>query len=370
MKIAIVINTSWNIYNFRMGLIRALQKKGHQIYAIAPPDDYSDYLVAGGCQYWPIQMDNSGNHPIRDIILWVKLYQAYKNIQPDLILHYTIKPNIYGSLAARLLGIKMINNVSGLGTVFIQKGWVTTIAKYMYRWAFRFPQKIFFQNRDDCDMFINQKLVRPEKAEIIPGSGINTRKYEPSPELVDRPFTFLLISRLLIEKGIVEYTEAIGILLKKHIDARFWLLGATEFEHKRGIKAVDLEKWENDGILQYLGAVVDVRPIIEQADCVVLPSYREGLPKSLLEAASMEKPLIASDVPGCKEVVMDQINGLLCRVKDPDDLAAKMMQIYRMDENARKGMGQKGRLLVTERFSEDLVIQKYLVTIDALIANL
>ena len=350
-----------------MGLIRALQKEGHQIHAIAPMDEYSDYLVAGGCEYHPITMDNSGSHPARELRLFWQLYKLYRRLQPDIVLHYTIKPNIYGSWAARLLGIKMINNVSGLGTTFLQPGLVSMAAKSLYRWTFRYPDKVFFQNQDDYDLFTKKNLISADRAEIIPGSGINTRRFKPGSQKQDQTFTFLLISRLLVDKGILEYVAAIKILKDRKIKARFLLLGAAEFEHRRGIGSAKLENWVNEGILEYLGAVVDVRPFIEQADCVVLPSYREGLPKSLLEAASMEKPLIASDVAGCREVVIDQVNGLLCRVKDPDDLAKKMTEMIGMDEVVMKNMGIKGRKIVDTHFNEDIIIRKYLESIESLI---
>lgn len=359
MTIAIVINTSWNIYNFRLGLIRALIANGHTVYAIAPEDPFSGLLIDEGCKFEHIPMEGTGTNPFKDSVLTYRLFMIYKKIKPDVVFHYTIKPNIYGTIAAKLLGIKVINNVSGLGTVFLKRTMSSKMALALYRFAFKFPVKVFFQNEEDKNLFIQEGLINAAKTGLVPGSGINTSYFKPEPFNRNKEFTFILIARLLKDKGIKEYAEASRYLKDKGIKARFQLLGAFDPDHKRGISEKSLAKWIRHGWIEYLGAVMDVRPYIHKADCVVLPSYREGTPRTLLEAASCAKPIVATDVVGCKNVVQHGINGLMCKVKDYKDLAKKMMQIYSLSDDDLIKMGKNGRDTVLSRFDESLVIEKY-----------
>lgn len=363
MKVAIVINTSWNIYNFRLGLIRALIENGHKITAVAPEDEYSRLLLDNGCEFVPVAMDNQGVNPFKDLKLIYDLWRIYRHIKPDIILQYTIKPNIYGSLAAGFLSIPVINNVSGLGTVFLKNNLLSVISKFLYRVAFRFPDKVFFQNKDDEKLFFNHKLVRRGSTEVIPGSGIDLQKFEKSPMPSSGEFTFLLISRIIRDKGIGEFIEAVKILKSKSINANFQILGARDPDHKRGIPLAEVDQWIADGWIEYLGTAVDVRPYIARAHCVLLPSYREGTPRTLLEAASMGRPLIATDVPGCREVVKDRYNGLLCKVKNATDLADKMQEMLGLEEATRLEMADNSRKLAEDCFDEQIVINKYCQTI-------
>jgi glycosyltransferase involved in cell wall biosynthesis len=360
MKIAIVINTSWNIYNFRMNFVKALIEKGYEVHTIAPHDPYTQYLQDAGCHHHDVTMDSRGVNPIKDIALFFELLTIYRKLKPDLILHYTIKPNIYGTLAANALKIPSINNVCGLGTVFLKDNLVSAIAMFLYRVAFRFPKKVFFQNPDDLNLFLDRKLIAREVADLIPGSGIDLNRFAPMPFNRNPEFTFLLISRLITDKGILEYVEAIHKLRDKGVKARFQLLGAKDPEHKRGIRLSVIDGWIEKGTLEYLGRTDDVREFIQNADCVVLPSYREGTPRTLLEAASSSKPIIATDVPGCHQVVENNVNGLLCRMKSSDDLAEKMEQMMMLDNDTLKAFGVNGRKKIESQFDEKLVINKYL----------
>ncbi|MDF9799454.1 glycosyltransferase involved in cell wall biosynthesis [Catalinimonas alkaloidigena] len=362
MKIAVVLNTSWNVYNFRLGLINALREDGHEVVILAPHDKYSDRLENLGYQFYPVRMDSRGVNPIKDAGLVVELYKLYKQISPDVILHYTVKPNVYGSLAARAAGIPMINNVCGLGTVFLKKSWVSIVAKTLYKVAFRFPHKVFFQNHDDFQLFVREHLIKSNIADTVPGSGIDLKKFEPtvSPEDVhEKKFTFLVISRLIYDKGIIEYVEAIKKLKAKGVDAEFQILGAKDPVHKRGIPLNIVDRWIKEGLFDYLGTTDDVKAKIEMADCVVLPSYREGLPRTLLEAASLGKPIITTNTAGCKHVVDDNENGFLCEVRSSDDLAEKMLKMLGLSQIERKKMGEKGRVKVKTQFDETIVISKY-----------
>jgi glycosyltransferase involved in cell wall biosynthesis len=366
MKVAIVLNTSWNIYNFRMNLIRSLQSEGHEIHTIAPTDDYTHYLTEAGCTHHALKMDSRGANPIKDLALIFELYGIYKRVKPDVILHYTIKPNVYGSLAASLLKIPVVNNVCGLGTVFLKDDMLSSIAMFLYKISFRFPKKVFFQNPDDLKLFIDKKLVPSNTVDLLPGSGIDLSKFKSMEFQRNEKFTFLLISRLITDKGVIEYIDAVKKLRAEGLDARFQVLGAIDSAHKRGIRKEIIQNWIDTGIIEYLGTTKDVRQFIERADCIVLPSYREGTPRTLLEAASSSKPIVATNVPGCNQVVEHTVNGLLCNLKDADDLAAKMRDMANYDDHTLKNMGQNGRRKMEAEYDESIVIDKYLRTLTAL----
>ena len=363
MKVAIVLNTSWNIYNFRMNFVRTLLAKGYEVHTIAPVDDFTHYLTEAGCHHHPLRMDSRGINPVKDIALIIELWSIYRKVNPDIILHYTIKPNVYGSLAASVLKIPVINNVCGLGTVFLKKNLLSVIAILLYRWTFRIPKKVFFQNADDRELFISKKLVRAETADLLPGSGIDLKRFMPSPYHRNEKFTFLLISRLITDKGILEYVEAVKKLKALGLNAQFQILGAKDPEHQRGIPVSVIEKWIQTNTVEYLGTTQDVRPYIQSADCIVLPSYREGTPHTLLEAASCSKPIIATDVPGCHQVVSNNHNGFLCKVKDADDLAAQMQRMAGLDDDSLRKFGENGRRKMELEFDESIVINKYLETL-------
>jgi glycosyltransferase involved in cell wall biosynthesis len=366
MKIAVVLNTSWNIYNFRMNLVRALISEGHEVHTVAPEDDFTQLLVEEGCIHHHIRMDSRGANPIKDSALIAELYLVYRKIRPDVILHYTIKPNVYGTLAAAMLKIPVINNVCGLGTVFLKDNLVSAIAIFLYKISFRFAHKVFFQNAADQELFVTRKMVRPEVVDLIPGSGIDLKRFQPLAFSRNETFTFLLISRLITDKGILDYIEAVRALKKDGLKARFQVLGAMDPEHKRGIQVNVIREWIETNVIEYLGTTRDVRHYIERADCVVLPSYREGTPRTLLEAASSCKPIIATDVPGCNHVVTDQYNGFLCRIKDPVDLAAKMKAVAECEDETLSRLGQNGRSKMEAEYDESFVINKYLHALEAL----
>ncbi|WP_181305217.1 glycosyltransferase family 4 protein [Rufibacter sp. XAAS-G3-1] len=364
MRVAIVINKSWNIFNFRLSLVKALLAAGHEVVAIAPEDAYSAKLVAEGCQFVPLPLESKGTNPLKDMLLVGKFLKAYQRVKPDVILQYTIKPNIYGSIAAKLAGIPTINNVSGLGTVFIVQNLVSKIAMALYRFSFQFPAKVFFQNSDDQALFLDRKLVRESITEVIPGSGIDTKRYRPAATFKRQsPFVFLMVSRALYEKGLVEYVEASKILKAKYPSLRIQLLGGIDEEGNIGVKRVLVEQWANEGWLEYLGTSDDVASVMHAADCVVLPSYREGTPRTLLEAAALGKPIVTTNVPGCKETVVDGYNGYLCEVRNGVDLAAKMERLYLLADTALQTMGQNSRRLAEEKFDEKFVIDRYFAAI-------
>lgn len=366
---AIVLNTSWNIYNFRMNFVKSLLAQGHEVHTIAPQDEYTSKLTEAGCIHHPIYMDSRGANILKDLALIVELGTVYSNIKPDVILHFTIKPNVYGTLAAAILRIPVINNVCGLGTVFLKGGLVSLTAKLLYKISFRFAKKVFFQNPNDLQLFLDKKLVPADRTDLLPGSGIDLKAFKPQPFKRHRTFTFLMISRLILDKGIVEYIEAIRILKAKGIKARFQLLGAKDPEHKRGVPLSTVDEWIEEGVIEYLGKTDDVRSHIHKADCVVLPSYREGSPRSLMEAACLSKPIIATDVPGCNQVVTHRLNGLLCKAQDAEDLAVTMFAMMGMSDTALQHMGECGRHKMEQEFSDSRIVEPYLQAMHAIAAS-
>ena len=367
-KILISLNTAWNLLNFRAGLIDDLIRSGYEVVAVAPKDEYVVKLELLGCRFVHLEMDNQGTHPIRDLLLLSRFFRLLKTEKPDLCLFYTVKPNVYGSLASSLCGIPFINNVSGLGAVFIQGGWLRRFVSALYRLAFRNSNRVFFQNRDDLGLFLENNLVKAALTDVLPGSGINLHHFAPADD-ADRislspPFRFLLIARMLKDKGVVEFVNAAQLLKESGVKAEFCLLGFLDVQNPAAISSEQIKEWTDQGFVKYLGVSDDVREYIASADCIVLPSYREGTPRTLLEAAAMGKPIITTNVVGCKEVVEHGFNGLLCEVKNAQDLAEKMKEMLLLSEDQRRLMGENGRLKMEKEFDENIVIQKYLQTID------
>jgi glycosyltransferase involved in cell wall biosynthesis len=366
--IVISINASWNIVNFRLGLIEALRKRGWRVVALAPEDEYSPLLAPLGVEHVPIAIDSLGLSPLRDLRLFANYHRRLKEIRPDVLLAWTAKPNIWGSLAAQALGIPVVNNISGLGTAFIEGGALRRIVSALYRAALRKSHAVFFQNPDDRQLFIQTRLVRPDQARLLPGSGLDLRRFRPA-ERGAGPFTFLMIGRLLWQKGVQEYVEAARFVRREEPEARFQLLGFLDAPNRSAVRRADVESWRDEGVIDYLGSLDDVRPAIAGADCIVLPSYREGLPRTLLEGAAMAKPLIATDVPGCRHVVEHGINGFLCVVRDPKSLADAMLTMMRLSPEAQSAMGAAARLRVEREFDERDAVQPYLDALDGILAR-
>ena len=340
--------------------------QGHEVHTIAPEDSYTPLLVEVGCIHHRVKMDSRGANPIKDSALIFELFTIYRRVKPDVVLHYTIKPNVYGTIAAAMLRIPVINNVCGLGTVFLKDNLISAIAIFLYKVSFRFANKVFFQNSDDQKLFLDKRLVNENTVDTIPGSGIDLSKFQPVSFKRNEKFTFLLISRLITDKGVLEFVEAVKKLKANGVEAQFQILGAMDPLHKRGIKLDLIAEWINSGTIEYLGTTDDVRQFIENADCVVLPSYREGTPRTLLEAASSCKPIIATDVPGCNNVVEHNFNGLLCRIKDADDLAEKMKEMATLGDDTLRTFGMNGRAKMELQYDESLVINKYLAALGEL----
>lgn len=365
MKIVICLNTAWNLVNFRAGLIRAFVAAGYDVVAVAPDDQYAAALKTLGCRFVPLHMQNGKTNPAHDVLLMWRFFRLFVQERPDIYLGYTVKPNVYGSLAAHLLHIPVINNIAGLGAVFIKGGWLVCIVRWLYRSALKRSAKVFFQNDDDRQLFIKSGLVCAEVTALLPGSGIDLNRFAVLPKLSadNSKFRFLLIARMLRDKGVVEYVEAARLLRQRFPLVEFCLLGFVDVQNPAAISRAEMDTWVEQGIVSYLGVSDDVRDEIASSDCVVLPSYREGTPRTLLEAAAMARPIIATDAVGCREVVDDCVNGFLCRVRDVEDLAQKMERLLLLSPEQRSVMGLRGRAKMEAEFDEQIVISKYLSAI-------
>jgi len=368
-KIVLVGNTSWSMIKFRKGLIKKLIDLNYLVTIIAPYDKFKNDIEKLGCKYLDIDIDNKGSNPLKDIKLILKLRKIYKKINPDLVIHYTIKPNIYGTIASRLVGIKSIAVVTGLGFTFINNTLTSKIAKYLYKFSFKYPEKIIFINNDDKHEFILNNLVDKNNLINIPGEGIDTEFFKCEKINICITFRFLLIARMLWDKGVGEYVEAAKIIKRKYPEVEFGLLGYLDVDNPKAISKYQMEKWINDDYIKFYGSTDNVKEYISNVDCIVLPSYREGISMSLMESAAMSKPLIATNVPGCKELIDDGINGYLCKVKNIQDLVNKMEIMLNLSENERNIMGKVGRKKMINEFDEKIVINKYLETIKLLGEN-
>lgn len=360
LHVLMTANAAWNILHFRMPVVRDLIASGHRLTVLAPFDAAVPELRAAGCTVLPLAMSVKGISPWQDLALLRQYRRVFKAQRPDLILGYTIKPNIYGAMVATALGLPFLPNVSGLGTGFLSGGGLQWVAERLYRHAFAALPIVFFQNDEDSAFFCQRGLIRAEQARVLPGSGIDLAHFAaaatPPP---GQPGVFLMIARLLRDKGVYEYVAAARKLRALHPELRFQLLGEMGAANRSAISAETLAAWRNEGIIDYLGQTEDVRPYIAAADCVVLPSYREGAPRVLIEAAAMARPVIASDVPGCRAVVQDGVTGLLCAARDAESLTQACLHFLTLPEDHKTAMREAARARMEHLYDQAHVIAAY-----------
>ena len=372
MKIAIVTNSAWAAYNFRSNLADSISGLGHKVIFIIPFDGkYSDKLLQD-YKCCNLYLKAKNQNPFQDFKTLTSLYKIFKLIRPDIICNFTIKPNIYGSIAAKVFGIPVICNITGLGTIFIEKRFTTIVAKILYKFALSSSFLIFFQNQSDQLFFENNGLIKKSKSQLLPGSGVDLKRFKPiNTSSNNKKFVFLLIARLIKDKGVYEYVDAIKHIRRNFPEAmlEFRILGELGAQNRGAIQRSELDKWINDNLIEYLGMSDEVQNEIARSDCIVLPSYREGMPRSILEAFAMEKPVIVSDVPGCSDIVDHDVNGLICKVKSSTDLADKIMRMFNLTKEFRKEMGLSGRKKVENFFDEKIVINNYIESINQIVIN-
>lgn len=375
MKIVISANSTWNLINFRIGLIKALINKNYQVVCLIPRGDSSDVLRDLGVRIREISIDPTGTNILAEIRYFINLsYILYKE-SPNYYFGFTIKPNIYGALISKFFGIKAILNITGLGSSFLRRNLLTKITFFLYKIAFSSATFVFFQNKDDQQLFYKNKILLHNRTKILPGSGVDlkkfSRKYIPSVSYEffnknssDSDFKFLLISRLLADKGIYEFIESIKVLKRENRKFTALIIGAIDGLNSSGIDQSELNHWISHGLIIHYNFIDDVRPFIFNADCVVLPSYREGTPKSLLEAGAMGKPLITTNVPGCKDVIDDGVNGFICKSRSSEDLAKAMRKVLSMDKKILDTFGEESYKKISNEYDENIVHKMYLNVIN------
>lgn len=360
-RIVISANTSWYLFNFRKGTIKALLEKGCDVIAVAPVDPYSEKLRELGCHFEPLYMDRGSTNPIKDMRTTWHYYQIFLRLKPDLVFNFTPKVNIYSTLAARLVKAKVVNNIAGLGSLFVSHSLASRIAKLLYRISQPLADFVFFQNEEDRKLFLDAGIVKQQFTDRLPGSGVDLSRFVVTPAPDDGSVKFILVARMLREKGVELYVEAARQLHQQYPNLEFNLLGFIDEDNPSGISRTQIEQWQNDGTINYLGTTDDVTKVLANQDCVVLPSYyREGVPKSLLEAAAMGKPIVTTDNVGCRETVDNGLSGFLCTPNDLLSLKNALDKIITMTHAQRKKFGCAGRIKIENEFDENMVIKAYL----------
>jgi glycosyltransferase involved in cell wall biosynthesis len=360
-KIAVIENGLFSTYTMRDGLMQFLLKEGYEVTILTHTNSFVSQVEKTGLKVINI---GSGNvNPVKVLKYIFNLYRALKRIEPDVCLTFSIRPAIWGNYITRYLKIPTVTNITGVGPLFTSKNLAYRIARSIYRPALSKTKKVFFQNFDDMDLFIENNFVRKEIAERIPGSGVDYLKFSPidSNGRAHDHFIFLFIGRLIKDKGIFEFVEAARIIRKKYSNVLFNVVGPFWSQNLKSntITQSDLQNWIIEGIIDYQGEKKDVRKFIADADCVVLPSFREGTSNILLEGASMERPIITTNTTGCKEIVDDEITGFLCNVKDSIDLARQMEKMILLSGEERTIMGKKARQKIIKEFDKKIVLDAY-----------
>ena len=366
MHVVITVNSAWNVWNFRKSLVRELLRQGYRVTVFAPHDDCVDRIVAIGCHFRLLSMRNAGLNPFELLSMGWQFRDMIKELRPSVVLGFTIKNNLVGALLSERYGVPFIPNVTGLGTAFLSGQLLKFVATTLYRMAFAGLPSVFFQNTDDAQQFCQAGIVRESQVTLVPGSGIDLQHFYPSPLTREgATTTFLMIARLLKDKGVVEFAEAAVMIRASGANARFVLVGPLDAENRTAVSKDVVDGWVEDGTLTYAGSCDDVRPYIESAHCVVLPSYREGAPRTLIEASAMARPVIATRVPGCTAVVSEGVTGLLCEARDSQSLAGAMQKFLTMTATERRDMGASGRRKMEQEFDQALVVDAYMRSIEA-----
>lgn len=362
LRIVLTGNTCFKIANFRAGLLQALLAQNIKVIVLAPRDDCTPKLESMGIEFHDLLMDRNGTSPLAEMALLRRIYRFMRRERPDTVFSYTIKNNIYAGLACRRLGIPFIPNVTGLGPAFNDAGVLNHIIRLLYQQAFARASAVFFQNPEDRGEFLRARLVSAARARLLPGSGVDLQAFRAAPLPSDESGPiFLMVSRILWDKGVGLFVEAAQHLRKIYPQAQFQLLGPIDENSRSAIPRAQIEDWHKEGAITYLGETQDVRPALTEAHCIVLPTwYREGTPRILLEAAATARPVITTNIPGCRDAVEADVTGWLCRPQDVDALTEAMREFLNMPHSQRAAMGRSARARAEAAFDEEIVIQAYL----------
>lgn len=365
-KIILNANTLFAVYNFRCNLMKELSKRGYEIVCLGNKDSSAEQIIENSWRYMDAGMDRRGTSILNDLKLFFFYLKILKKEKPEYLLNFTIKPNIYGTLAGKIMGVPVINNVTGLGDIFDTDNLTSKIVKLLYKISFKFPKRVFFQNDDDLEIFLNNKLIDKKICDRLPGSGIEVDRFIPLEKTrEDNKKVFLFLGRISNKKGVRIINEVSKILTPKYPNIEFQLLGKVYTDEDGHISKEELSKWEKESNIRYIGTSKDVRNEIKEADCIIFPSYyREGVPRSLIESAAMGKPILTTDNVGCRDIVEDGYNGYLAKPNDINSMVEIVEKFINLSEKDQKNLGNNGRIKVVKEFDEKIVINKYLRVIE------
>lgn len=372
-KILFFITEDWYFWSHRLALARAIRDAGAEVVLVTRANQYKDQIAKEGFKLIPISLKRRSKNPFRELITVLELIKIYRVERPDLVHHVAMKPILYGSCAAKILGISsVVNAFTGLGFVFVAGGWKKSLLQKLIIMAYKIVLslrnfKVIFQNPDDLSLFLNKGIVARSNAVLIKGSGVNTTLFKPTPETGNEPLV-ILAARMLWDKGIKEFVEATQILRNAGIKARFVLVGKPDLENPSSVQTTQLEAWTRSGGVEWWGQRDDMPPVFAQSHIVCLPSYREGLPKVLIEAAACGRPIVTTDAPGCREIVRHGVNGLLVPVRNSQALADALQKLIE-NPALRAEMGARGREIVVNEFSEEKVIRETLAVYQELLGK-
>lgn len=353
-------NTSWYLYNFRRSTIAALLAQGCRVICLSPLDDFSQRLVDEvGAEHIALPLDGKSTGLLQELGSIRFIWQMMRQYKPDFVFNFTVKVNIYSGLVCSLLKIPFANNISGLGTAFIHDSWLFRRVQQLYGLVNRRARRLFFQNEEDLAVFRDRELLGDTPFTLLPGSGVDLQRFQAFPLPASEPFTFIMIARLLGDKGVREYAEACRLLKVDGLQVRCLLVGPLGVSNRTAVSEQEVGQWQADGLVEYLGATDDVRPLIEQAHVLVLPSYREGMPRTVLEAAAMGRPAIVTDVPGCRQSIVPGETGWLCEMRNPHSLAQQMIHVIK-NPHLVPEFGDRAAERVRREFSDEIVVNEYL----------
>lgn len=360
--IIISSNICWSLFNFRKNLIAELLRRGFKVVIVSKEDSYTSRLVELGCHFEPLLIEPSGTNPLKDIRTTLDFIKVFRRVNPDYVLNFSPKNNIYASIAAIFFEFKVINNIAGLGVAFISNDFLSKLVKLLYKFSQKRADLIFFQNQDDKKIFIENNICNNNKTDILPGSGVDLKRFYPRYKKPSDKTVFILVARMLFDKGIGYYVDAARVLVNDpSVDVEFRLLGFIDGDNPSAVSKEQMDSWVNEGIIRYLGVSDNVENELEDADCVVLPSfYREGVPRSLLEAGALGKPIITTESVGCRETVIDGVTGFLCEPKDIVTLTEAMYKFTRLSHIEKEEMSRRSQSYISSKFDENIVIKKYM----------
>ena len=361
MKIAIVANSAWYLANFRLTLFERLRSSGHQVVAISPIDRHAARLALNGFRHIEWRMEASSRNPLKEWLAVRHLARLLEELDAEVIFSYTPKANIYCGLALRRSSCVFVPNVSGLGYAFVKQNPLARLVKSLYRFSLSVASQVFFQNETDRSLFVRAGLVENRSTVRLPGSGVNLTRFLAVPLPLAQRRIILFVGRMLVDKGVIDLIKAARRLAHRQQELEVWLLGPSGAAHPNAISQSQIESWVREGVVRYLGETDDVRPIIARADAVVLPSiYREGVPRSLLEAAAMGRPTITYDMPGCRDAVSAGVTGWICESCDVAGLTAAIQAFMNTPPHLLRAMGVRAREKMEREFDEELVLKAYL----------